>query len=364
MGKYKIKKENITEYVAGYDINDAKKRYKLRKIIKLASNENPYRVPWGLKQYLKKEIKNIYLYPDKEYKNTRNILAKKISLTSSQIILGNGSDDILELVFKAIIKPKDKILLFTPSFSFYKILAEIYNTKIIWIKLNNFKYNIKNILRKINPSIKLIIICNPNNPTGTYLNQEDMEKIINKCPQKTTLCIDEAYYNYTDADDFPDTVSLFVKYYKKKNIIVTRTFSKIYSMAGLRIGYAFSNSEFISLLDKIRIPFNLNILGEKAVKYVLKKDNLIEKYRQLNIKNRAFLYSQLNRLNLSYISTQTNFILIRIPISGQKIFNKLLKKGIIIRPFTDDNLKNYIRVTIGTYRENKQLIKELKKILK
>lgn len=363
MTQYKFKTDEVTDYIAGYDLEEAKKKLGLRKIIKLASNENPYKTPPGLIKVLKKNLKNVYLYPDQSYKSVKKAIADKIKLKPSEIITGNGSDEILDLIFKTIIKPKDKVLLFNPSFSVYKILSEVYKTKPIWINLKNFQYNTNNILNKLSNNIKLIILCNPNNPTGTYLDKKNMEKLITRLPRQTTLCIDEAYFNYATALNFPDTVQLFKKFMNKKNIIVTRTFSKIYGLAGLRAGYAFSNKEFIKILDKIRIPFNLNLLADKSIIFSLKDDKNTEKFIKLNMENKNFFYSQLQKLNLSYIPTQANFILIKTPLPGKIIFNKLLQEGIIIRPFENPELKNYIRITIGTKKEIKLLIKKLKKIL-
>ncbi|MBU1077147.1 MAG: histidinol-phosphate transaminase [Spirochaetes bacterium] len=363
MTKYTINKDDISDYVAGYNDEDAKKNFRLRKVIKLASNENPYKVPVGLKWFLKKKIKNIYRYPDQDYKEIKAVLSKKLKLSTGEIFPGNGSDEILDLIFKALIKPKEKVLLFEPSFSVYTILSDIYKAAPIRINMINFQYNLDTMLKKLSKQIKLVVICNPNNPTGTYLNSTDMERLIIKLPSNTTLCIDEAYYDYADSGDFPDMIKLYKKYGSKKSIIVTRTFSKIYAMAGLRIGYAFSNSEFIGLINAIRIPFNVNMLAEKASIYALQREKITQKSRKRNTENKAFFCSALERLNLSYIPTQGNFILIKIPIPGRIVFQKLLQKGIIIRSFNDPALKYYVRITIGTKNEIKKLIKQLKKIL-
>ena len=363
MVKLNIDFNKITDYVAGYDINDAKKEYNLKKVIKLASNENPYKAPSGLIRFLKKELKNIYLYPDQHYKNLINTIADKVSLFPSQIFVGNGSDEILDLFFKAFIKPGDKVILFNPSFSLYKILCEIYHAGVVLIDLKDFQYNIDSILKKIKRDIKAIILCNPNNPTGTYLNQKDLQKIVAALNPKQFLCIDEAYFDYAAAKDFPDALELFKQIGEKKNLIITRTFSKIYSLAGLRIGYAFTKKEYIKALNKIRIPFNINLLGDRAVQYCLQNDSHFNKCKELNLKNKFFFYSELEKMKLSYIPSEANFILIKIPVPGKELFNKLLRKGIIIRSFDNPELKYYVRITIGTKQELKKLIKEMRCIL-
>ena len=330
----------------------------------MASNENPHKVPAKLLKFLKKELRNIYLYPDQRYKNLINTIANKIKLPPSEIFAGNGSDEILDLFFKVFIKPGDKVILFNPSFSLYKILVEIYNARPVWINLkDSFQYNIDDILKKMKKDIKVIILCNPNNPTGTYLNQKNFEKLMARLNASQFLCIDEAYYHFSTAKDFPDTLKLFKAIKGKKNLIVTRTFSKIYSLAGLRIGYAFAKKEFIDILNKIRMPFNINLLGERAVQYCLKNDSCLDKFKKLNSENKIFFYSELDKLKLSYIPSEANFILIKTHIPGKSLFNLLLQRGIIIRPFENPELKYYVRITVGARPEIKKLVKELQHIL-
>jgi len=313
-----------------------------------------------LYRFLKKELKNSHLYPDQYYKELNRSIAAKLALTPDEVFPGNGSDEILDLFFKAFIQPNDRILIFEPSFSLYKILCEIYRARIIKIKLKNFQYSLGDILKNLKKNIKAVIICNPNNPTGTYINQKDLECLIKKLNTGQFLCIDEAYYQYAMASDFPDSLQLFKNYRKKANLIVTRTFSKIHSLAGLRIGYSFANKEIIKTLNKIRMPFNINLLADRAAQYCLKNDSVIKKFQTQNYKNKKYFYSELENLKLPYIPSEANFILIKTPISGKAVFDNLIRKGIIIRPFESPNLRYYIRVTIGTRTELKKLIKEFK----
>ena len=195
------------------------------------------------------------------------------------------------------------------------------------------------------------------------MNQKSLEKLVDKLNSRQFLCIDEAYFDFAAAKDFPDTLELFKQIGEKKNLIITRTFSKIYSLAGLRIGYAFTKKEYVKALNKIRIPFNINLLGDRAVQYCLQNDFYLNKCKELNFKNKIFFYSELEKLKLSYIPSEANFILIKTPVPGKKLFNKLLQKGIIIRSFENPELEYYVRITIGTRQELKKLIKELQCIL-
>ncbi len=356
-------RKKIPVYSAGKSIESVQKEYKLKKIIKLASNENPYKIPKKVKKTLKTCIQLIHLYPDSSYYQLRKKIAEKLNILPENIITGNGSDEILDLVFKGFVKPGDKVIIPNPSFALYKILSAIYKTKVLKLNLKNFHYNISSLLSKISPDTKLIILCNPNNPTGTYISSSDMETIIRKLPPKSILVVDEAYYHYVTATDFPDMLS-FIKKYKNKKIIITRTFSKIFGLAGLRIGYGIAQKGIISFLDKIRMPFNVNRLAVYAAIKALECNEFINKCYLLNKKNKEYLYTELEKLGLEYIESQTNFVMIKLPVDGEYVNQKLLQQGIIIRPLSEYRLRNYIRVTIGTRKELKKFLKELKKILK
>jgi len=361
----KIGLDNIPEYVAGKDIDEVKRKYKLRKVIKLASNENSYGVPGYVIKSLKKNLKNIFRYPDKEYKELKTKIADKIGVSNENIVLGNGTDEIIDLVFKYKINSSSKVMFFKPSFSLYKILVNIYSAKPVEIPLdNNFGYNIEKIIDNLNQDIDLLILCNPNNPTGTYINNNNLIRIIESLNEKTLLLIDEAYCHYATASDFPDTVEIFKKFEHKKNLIITRTFSKIYSLAGLRIGYGIANKELIKILDRIRLPFNINILANIAASVSLQNDKFIDKCRIRNYQNKMFLYEQLEKLNLKYIKSEANFVLIELPQEADNIYQKLLEQGIIVRPITEEGMGNYIRVTIGTRKEIEKFLNALQKILK
>jgi len=363
MRKLKSNIDSISEYEAGLDIDFVKQKYKVRRVIKLASNENPYPLPYRILKKIKKFLRNINRYPDMHYSELKKNIAKKENLLVEEILPGNGSDEILELFFKCFIKKGDRVLIFSPSFSYYKILTEIYKAKVVLVKLRNFRFDINEILKKIK-EVKVIILCNPNNPTGTYLNKKDLTFLIEKLKKNQFLCIDEAYYNFADSNDFPDSVSLFNKYKKGKNILITRTFSKLYGLAGLRIGYGIANKDIIKLLNKLRAPFNVNYIAMQTVKYLLKDKKYVQKIKKKILDVKYFFYEELKELNLFFIPSQTNFVLVKFPFSGEMVFNYLLSNGIIIRIFNSKELKDYARITIGKKGEMKILVKYLKKILK
>ncbi len=354
--------KNIPDYIAGLDIEDVKKEYNLKRVIKLASNENPFPPSFFVRRKLKKFFKKVNLYPDMEYKVLRENIADFLNLEKENIIVGNGSDEIFDLIFKAFINKKDKIIYPAPSFAIYEILGSIYDTNNIIVNLDrNFYYPVKKIISLLKHNISLLILCNPNNPTGTYLTKTQIEEIIKSISTNTILAIDEAYFNFSESKDFPDMLSLFKKY-KDKNIIVIRTFSKLYGMAGLRLGYAFSNKDIIKVLNKVRMPFNINLIAEKTALFYL-KDKSVRKRREYLLNVKKYLYRELEKLNIEYIKSETNFVLIKLPVKSSIIFEKLLEKGIIVRAYTSKRLRNFIRVTIGRKKEIKLFLRELKKIL-
>ncbi|MBN1898478.1 MAG: histidinol-phosphate transaminase [Spirochaetes bacterium] len=354
----------IPEYIAGKDINDIKRLYGHKKVIKLASNENPFGVPSYVKKTIKKNIKNVFRYPDKEYKELRRAIAGKIGLGPENIIPGNGTDEIIDLVYKYRIKPSSRVLLFDPSYSLYRIYNSIYSAETVSVKLDNYQYNVDKILDHLSEDISLVVICNPNNPTGTYLNQADMVKLVENLNKDTMLLMDEAYFHYATASDFPASVQIFKKYRDKKNIFITRTFSKIYALAGLRVGYGLGNKDVIDLLDRMRMPFDVNTMAQAAVLASLKNDRFIDQCKNANQLNREFFYSELDRLDLQYIKSQSNFVLIDLGRKAEEIYEKLLSRGIIVRPFYEKTLDHFIRVTVGKRTELRKLIKELENILR
>ncbi len=360
MNNFKSILKNVPEYVAGKNIEEIKKKYHIKRVIKLASNENSYGINSHIKKIIKKNINNVFRYPDSKHSELKSSISEKLKLSPDNIILGNGTDEILDMLFKY---KSDRVVTFKPSFSLYKILCKIYGSKVTEIELDNFEYNVKKILKTIRNKKSLIIICNPNNPTGTYINENDMAAIIEQMGSKSLLVVDEAYFHYSDALDFPDMVELFKRYQEKRNIVVTRTFSKIYSLAGLRIGYAFGNKEIIKVLDRIRMPFNINYLANVAAIESLKNDKVIENIKLKNRTNKKFLYDNLDKLHLEYVRSEANFVLVKIPLRANRVFDMLLKKGIIVRPINEKGMENYIRVTIGTKGEIKKFLKSVKRIL-
>ncbi|MCX7871055.1 MAG: histidinol-phosphate transaminase [bacterium] len=365
---------SLNRYKAGKPIEEIKReifKNKKVKILKLASNENLTGVDKTILKQLQKELKNIYYYPDDSLYYLLNELEGFYKIKKENIVVGNGAVELIRYIYQILVKKGDKIFIPHPSFAIYYIDANLFEAQLITYNLMppdfDIKYeDIKNNLDKIDDPIKLLIICSPNNPTGSIIFKSDLEKVLNYALNRNIIVIlDEAYFEFVDNENYHNGLELLKEY---PNLIVLRTFSKVFALAGLRIGIAFTNQYISRALNNIRLPFNVNTLAQKATILALKNYNTFVDKIKLIINQKYFLYSKLEQLkkefNIDYIKTYSNFIAIRVK-DANKVFNELLLEGIIVRPASDMNLGDYIRVTISPFKSHNELfIKKLKKVLK
>jgi histidinol-phosphate aminotransferase len=350
---------NLTPYVAGKPIEETKRQLGLREVIKLASNENPLGPSPKALDAIKKGLKEINRYPDSSGFYLKKKLAKTMNLEPTNFALGNGSDELIDIILKAFVDPDENIVTADVTFLEYEILASVLGCRIKRAPLKYFKYDLDAIRKNIDSKTKLVFIANPNNPTGTYVTRIEMEDFIKELPDEAILVVDEAYDTFIDVDDFPITS----KFIKNKNVIVLKTFSKAYGLAGLRIGYSIASPELIGCMEKARQPFNVNSLAQKAAIAALDDGKFLEKTRRVILEGKNFIYDSLNKLGLSYVPSVANFILIDVGRDGMDVFNRMLNRGVIVRDMKQYGLKNYIRVTIGTKKENERFVKVLKKVI-
>jgi len=349
----------INAYIPGKPIDLVKRQLGINNIIKLASNENAYGVSRKAKRAIIKSLGEIFRYPDGSCYYLKLALAKKLKIKPENLIFGNGSDELIDIIIKTFLNPTEEILTAKTTFVEYEILALANGFKAKTIPLRNFRYDLEKMRESISRKTKVIFISNPNNPTGTYITKEEFNKFIESIPKNTLVVVDEAYNEFVTAKDFPMTMPLI----GRKNIIILRTFSKAYGLAGLRIGYAIARKEFIQAMERLRQPFNVNLLAQKAAEAILTDSSYLYKTKKNIISQREKMYSEFESLGIDYIPSQANFIMFRTKLDGEKLCQILLRKGIIIRDLKPYNLNKYVRVTIGTAEENKRFIKELKRIL-
>jgi len=353
----KAKIVNVEKYVPGPSFFGNKAVQ-----IKLSANESALGPsPKAVKEY-NKVSKSLSRYPS-DGKNLRKILAKKFKLNSDQIILGSGSDQILELICKAFLSKKDEVIVSKFSFIVYRIYSKINGAKIIYAKENNLTTSIENILSCVTRKTKIVFLANPNNPTGTYIKKKDLVMLRKKLRSNILLVVDDAYFEYVEDKKYQSGLDIF---FKSKNVIITRTFSKIYGLAGLRIGWGYASKQIIQNLYKIKPPFNINkpALFAASVAILdtlwLKKEiNHVKKWRKI-------MFKKFKEIKIETNEGGANFLLInfeRIRINSTKVFKALAKSGILVRQMGIYNMKNTLRVTIGKSNENKKIITKLKKII-
>jgi histidinol-phosphate aminotransferase len=354
----KAKSLKAEKYVAGLSLF----KQKFAKI-KLSANESALGPsPKAVKEYIKVS-KNFKRYPDSDGTFLRKVLAKKFKLDINKIILGNGSDQVFELICRAFLSKNDEVVISQYSFIIYRIYSKLNFAKIAYAPENNFTSSVDNLLSRITRKTKVVFIANPNNPTGTYISKTEMLRLRKKLRSDILLVVDDAYFEYMDKKDYVNGLKLFSKY---KNVIITRTFSKIYGLAGLRVGWAYSSKNIINALYKIKPPFNVSRPALFAASVALRDTSWLNKEIHHVRKWSKKFYDIFKELNIHTNRTSVNFLLInfnRVKKTAKHVFFALAKKGILLRQMNVYSIKNSLRVTIGNNKENTKLILDLKKIL-
>lgn len=350
---------NITPYIAGKPIEEIKRQLGLKEIIKLASNENPLGPSPKAIEAIKKNLSKVNRYPDSNGYYLKKKLSRYLNVKPANIVLGNGSDELIDIIIKTFVEDVENIVTADITFLEYEILSKINSRRINTVPLRYFKYDLEAMKKKIDKNTKLIFISNPNNPTGTYVTKYEFQDFMRDLPGNALVVLDEAYDTFIDVDDYPNSLN----YVNNKNVIALKTFSKAYGLAGLRIGYAIANEELASYMEKTRQPFNVNMLAQVAAIAALEDKKFLKKTRNTILAGKEYLYDCLTQLGIAYVPTVANFILIDAGKDGVSVFKEMLKFGVIVRDMAQYGLNNFIRVTIGTRKENERFIKVFKKVL-
>jgi len=328
-------------------------------IIKLASNENslgPSRLALAA---MRKTLPQLHLYPDGNAFYLKQKLAQKLQLTPSNLVLGNGSNEIIELLGHLLLDSETEVIVSQYCFAVYPIVTALFGAKLVTIPAKNFVHDLEGTLGAITPKTRLIFVANPNNPTGTAVTREALADFLDRVPENVVVGLDEAYIEFLDSplDLLPE-----VRAGRKANVLLMRTFSKIYGLAGLRIGYGIGHPEFVAALEKVRQPFNINALAQAAALAALDDFKHVERTRKLNKRGQRFFVRAFRKLKLEYVPSAANFVLVRVG-NGQKVFEELQKAGVIVRPMGGYQLPEWIRISIGTTKENERCVHELEKAL-
>jgi len=365
---------HLAPYIPGKPIEELEREYHISHAVKLASNENPYGpsplVINKLSEYIAKP-NELARYPDGSGYLLKDQLAKFMDLESSQITLGNGSNDILDIITRCFAGVGDEVIFSQYAFAVYPICTQAVGATAVITEANNWGHDLQAMLDAINDKTKLIFIANPNNPTGTCLAANDIEQFLTQVPDNIIVVIDEAYMEYANHDNSPwKSIYQPAHQWLKKfdNLIVTRTFSKAYGLASLRIGYSLSCIDIADLLNRIRQPFNNNSLALEAACIALLDQDYISTIAELNWKEMAALEKELQTLGIDYIPSAGNFICVDVSkldksSDSMQIYDKLLRQGVISRPVANYKMFDYLRITIGENKENQKLTESFKSIL-
>ena len=353
--------ENLMPYVPGKPVSETERELGLTGCIKLASNENPYGPSPLAVQAMGTVLGSMHEYPDGGAFYLKQRLAKFHGVQERQIIIGNGSNELIEMVVRTFLRPGESMLYADPSFVAYKLIAQAASATVRSVPLGNMRFDLPALLEATDSSTKLLFLANPNNPTGTYVTRSELQAFLNALPADVLVVLDEAYFEYATAGDFPDGMQLLAA---RERLLVMRTFSKCYGLAGLRIGYAVGHAKLIDYLNRGRQPFNVGTLAQVGAMAALDDTAFVERCRQANRAEMDSLVPQLQQRNLTVVPSQANFVLVDFKRPAADIFNALLRQGVIVRPMHGQGLATWQRVTVGTPAENVRLLQAIDSVAK
>ncbi len=352
--------QKLVPYVAGKPMEELERELGITNIIKLASNENPLGPSPKVLQAIQDCLPNLSRYPDGSGFRLKNVLSEKLGIRSSQITLGNGSNELLELVARTFLTPEHEVVFSQHAFAVYPLVTQAVGATAKIVKALNYGHNLDAMLAAVNEKTRLVFIANPNNPTGTLLETEQLKTFLAALPEHVICVLDEAYYEYVATEKRADSIAWLKQF---PNLMVTRTFSKAYGLAGLRVGYSVSSMEIADLLNRVRQPFNNNMLALVAAEVAVQDENYLKESVLVNQTGMQQLTDGLASLHLSWLPSSANFISIDMKQPAVLLYEKLLREGVIVRPVANYDMTNFLRVSIGTENENGIFLQVLERVL-
>jgi histidinol-phosphate aminotransferase len=350
----------LVPYPPGKPIDELTREYGIRQVVKLASNENPLGPSPGAVAAIVADLRNLHRYPDGSGFYLKSALSRRFGTPPEGIFLGNGSNEIIELALKTFIAPGDEVLSPFPSFLMYSKTVQALGGRNKFIPLKRYRIDLDGMLRGLGPRSRILIVNNPNNPTGTIIRRKEWERFLEQVPPRVLILLDEAYIDFVDDPECPlGTDYLGVE----QNLLVIRTFSKAYGLAGLRVGYGLSRPELTDLMNRVRQPFNVNSLAQAGALGALQDEVFYNKTKRIIQQGKAFLEQNFRNLGVRYIPSQTNFILVKVPLPAQELYERMLRRGVIIRSMKSFGLDRFIRINIGLPAENRKFLKAFRQEL-
>jgi histidinol-phosphate aminotransferase len=350
--------ESLVPYEGGKPIEELAREFGVKDAIKLASNENPLGPSPRALDAARAALAGIHRYPDGVAYTLRDAIARFHGVRLDEVLPGAGSNELLDLVVRTFATTEHHVVFGEPAFIVYRLAALTYGVPFTAVPLKNLAHDLRAMAAAVTPNTRVLFIANPNNPTGTYVGRAAVEELLRTVPPEVIIVMDEAYFEYADAPDYPNTLALR---HLRERLIVMRTFSKAYGLAGLRVGYAIGPAELIDYMNRVRAPFNTSVPGQAAAVAALEDTAHLEQSRSLNGAERTRLTRELEGMGLGVAPSQTNFVLVDLGRPARPVYDRLLERGVIVRPFP--NLPASLRVTCGLVSENDRFLTSLYEVL-
>ncbi len=351
---------DLPVYQPGKPIDEVKRELGLEKIVKLASNENPFGCSPLVKPAVQSVLDELAIYPDGGSMALREEMASFLGVPGSQLVFGNGSDELVMLTSRAYLETGSNTVMATPTFPVYKTTATIEGAEVIEVPLKDGVHDLEAMLGSITEQTRVVWVCNPNNPSGTMNDQAQIQAFLERVPSSVLVVLDEAYFEYVTDSSYPESISLLKQF---PNVLILRTFSKIYGLAGLRIGYGIASEDIVDKINRVREPFNTSSIAQKAAIVALKDQEFVKSCREANELGRKQLYTAFEEMGLSYYPSQGNFVLVDTGRNGNDVFQALLRKGYIVRSGVALGFPSSIRVTVGSQEQNEGFLAALREVL-
>ena len=350
----------LEPYQPGKPVEELEREYGVRDAVKLASNENPLGPSPRALAALERAAPSIARYPDGGGFALKQAIARHHAVAPECVTLGNGSNDILELAARCFVAAGDEVVFSQHAFAVYPIVTQAVGGRAAAVPARDWGHDLDAMLRAVNERTKLVFIANPNNPTGTWLGRTALARFLAAVPKRVIVVLDEAYFEYVEEPDYPNGMEWIGRF---PNLLVARTFSKAYGLAGLRVGFGVSDAALADLLNRVRQPFNVSSLAQAAAAAALEDSEHLERSRQVNREGMRQLADGFRALGLGHIPSVGNFVSVQLPVAGRKVYEGLLREGVIVRPVANYGMPNHLRITVGLPHENSRFLKALGRVL-
>lgn len=351
---------SLSPYVPGKPIEETEREYGISNVVKLASNENPLGPSPKAIAAIAEVLPRAHLYPDGASFYLKQALSRFLGVSTGELVLGNGSNELIELLIRTFVHGDEEILLSANTFVVYKLAAQAVGRRFVEVPMVDRHYDLEAMAKAVTPRTKLVFIANPDNPTGTYRPEAELVRFLEAVGEKVLVVMDEAYYEYVTAEDYPQSMELRKRF---PNLIVLRTFSKAYGLAGIRLGYAVAQPEIVGFLDRTRAPFNVSALAQVAGIAALGDQEHVRRTWELNTRGLEQLARELPKFGLSITPSQSNFYLVDFHRPMAPLFEPLLREGVIVRPMAGNGFPTCARINTGTEADHERLFRALEKVL-